>query len=129
MSVKSAFNPELSTEPEKETKQMGAVTEPLDVDQGTATHRLSGKGRFDIAAEFLALHAPEHGAYTQAEARRVLWKIDLRVVPLMTLTVILCAVDVWVFSSSQLPRVARYRKPTDSIAENHSFQRRYLWND
>jgi hypothetical protein len=55
---------------------------------------LSDQGRYDAAAEFLALHAEEHGSYTEAEARRVLRKIDWRVVPLMTLTVTLNSVDV-----------------------------------
>lgn len=61
-------------------------TEPVAV--------LSGKGRLDVAAEFLKLHEGEHGVYSAAEARKVLWKIDIRLVPLMTLTVALCAVDV-----------------------------------
>jgi hypothetical protein len=59
-----------------------------------AVHRASGKGRLDIAAEYLKQQEINHEEYTAAEAKRVLWKIDLVVVPLMTATVTLCAVDV-----------------------------------
>ncbi len=64
---------------------------------------ITGKGRFDIAAEFLKLHEGEHGSYTPAEARRVLWKIDLLIIPLLTFTVILNSVDVRNKSRKFLP--------------------------
>ncbi len=69
--------------------------ETVDVEEPVA---ITGKGRFDIAAEFLKLHEGEHGEYTQKEARRVLWKIDLMMIPLMTGSVILNSTDVSLFA-------------------------------
>lgn len=55
---------------------------------------VSGRGDLDIAAEFLKLHEGEHGEYTEAEAKEVLFKIDIWLVPMLLITVTLAAVDV-----------------------------------
>lgn len=52
------------------------------------------KGRFDVAADYLDHYKSIHGNYTDAEAKSVLRKIDLRITPLMWITTILAAVDV-----------------------------------
>jgi len=52
-------------------------------------------GSEDVAAKFLAKLDPaiKDGDITSEEARRVLWKIDLIVLPIIAGTVILSAVD------------------------------------
>jgi hypothetical protein len=52
------------------------------------------KAKLDVAAEFLLLHEQAYSDYTPAEASRVRWKIDLRLVPMLFVTQTLCAVDV-----------------------------------
>lgn len=46
------------------------------------------------AESFLRTHQEDWGQYTSQEARKVLWKIDRRMIPLMMITTILAAVDV-----------------------------------
>lgn len=106
---------------DEKTPAMPASTEITDPEPNA-----SDKGRLDVAAEFLKLHEGEHGSYSAAEARKVLWKIDVRLIPLMTLTVALCAVDVRSpsISTEHIPRIPRlttlYRKlssPTQRYME------------
>jgi hypothetical protein len=56
--------------------------------------KIKPKGKLDAAAEFLRLHEGEHVDFTKKEANHVRWKADLRILPLMTGTVVLTAVDV-----------------------------------
>jgi hypothetical protein len=65
-----------------------------EVSMGQITDKITSKGKLDVAAEFLRLHEGENIVFSKKEARRVLWKIDLRLIPLMTGTVVLTAVDV-----------------------------------
>ncbi|EXJ88131.1 hypothetical protein A1O1_05059 [Capronia coronata CBS 617.96] len=88
-------------DPSGSTNSPGDEKRSVTVTQTPIT-KVSGRGRFDVAAEFLNLHAAEHGSYTAAEARRVLWKIDIRLIPLMTLTVILNALDKIIVSNAAI---------------------------
>ncbi|RDW61475.1 hypothetical protein BP5796_11367 [Coleophoma crateriformis] len=58
--------------------------------------------RFDEAAAYLVEHAAEYGDYTDAEARKVLWKIDLRITVLLWVATILAAVDKIAISNAAL---------------------------
>ncbi|KAH8901764.1 MFS general substrate transporter [Thozetella sp. PMI_491] len=81
----------MSSEPEKRAP---AETE---IDAASGSHALEGEneltdtkghGHFDAAADFLRLHAAEYGDITEQEIKNVLWKIDLRMMPLMLKIVI-----------------------------------------
>ncbi|ODV93697.1 hypothetical protein PACTADRAFT_45626 [Pachysolen tannophilus NRRL Y-2460] len=55
----------------------------------------------DLGAEFLAKNS-EHADYTPAEARKVLFKIDLMLMPIMTVATTLAAADKIVISNAAL---------------------------
>jgi len=51
------------------------------------------RGQLDAAADYLREHAGMVQNVTDAEMRKVLWKIDLRLMPIMLVTITLAAVD------------------------------------
>ncbi len=85
-----------------------------------------GKGRFDLAAEFLQLHEEVHGDYSEADANRVRRKIDFIILPILTASVILNSVDV------SAPKQRSQNKEhilTRNFTENYRLQRYPLWHD
>src|SRR4051812_38015776 len=91
MNDKEATELQLALEHEK--TQAGEIIE--------AQHRDNGK---DIAAQFLARLDPAIAAepVTETEARRLLWKIDLIMIPLIMVTVVLAAIDKVIISNAAI---------------------------
>lgn len=72
---------------------------------GHVVDDLVGLGRdADVAAQFLASLDPSivNEPITKEEARRVLWKIDLIILPLLALSVIISAVDKVIISNAAI---------------------------
>jgi hypothetical protein len=84
---------------EKKIGEVDAITAPSDQASGPGiledeeAKKLS-YGQLDAAAEFLRQHEGEFSDITEAEMRKVLWKIDLRLMPLLVVTITMAAVDV-----------------------------------
>lgn len=57
------------------------------------------EGDLDAGGKFLLDH-PQYADYTPAEARKVLWKIDLMLIPIMTILITLAAADKIVISNA-----------------------------
>ncbi|CRL18209.1 Sucrose/H+ symporter, plant [Penicillium camemberti] len=83
--------PQLALDQEK--AQAGEILE--------AQNRTDGK---DVAAQFLARLDPAIAVepVTETEARRVLWKIDLILIPLIMVTVVLAAIDKVIISNAAI---------------------------
>jgi hypothetical protein len=71
-----------------------------DIQQGDVVHHVDAEAskshgrQFDAAIEYFDAHAHEFIDITEDEQRKVLWKIDLRLMPIMLVTITLAAVDV-----------------------------------
>ena len=91
MNDKEATELQLALEHEK--TQAGEIIE--------AQHRDNDK---DVAAQFLACLDPAIAAepVTETEARRLLWKIDLIMIPLIMVTVVLAAIDKVIISNAAI---------------------------
>lgn len=63
-----------------------------------------GKGDVDVAAGFLAQLDPsvKEAPISDKEARKVLWKIDLSILPILSISVIIAAVDKVVISNAAI---------------------------
>jgi MFS transporter, ACS family, allantoate permease len=75
----------------------------------THVHELSTKvltkqtdGQYDIALSFLRDQDPDALQYTDEEARRVLWKLDLTILPMMTICFVLNFVDKGILSNASI---------------------------
>ncbi|KAJ5088918.1 Major facilitator superfamily domain general substrate transporter [Penicillium angulare] len=95
--------------PDQEKLQNGDIIESLDRDTGK-----------DVAAQFLAQLDPAIAAVpiSEQEARRVLWKIDLILIPLIMVTVVLAAIDKVIISNAAI-----YGMKTDT----HLTGNQYSW--
>lgn len=71
----------------------------------------------DMGAQFMLAH-PEYSDYTEKEARKVLWKIDLHILPIITICSTLAAADKIVISNAKL-----YGMTTDL----HLIGQQYSW--
>ena len=100
---------ELQLALEHEKTQAGEIIE--------AQHRDNDK---DVAAQFLARLDLGIAAepVTETEARRLLWKIDLIIIPLIMVTVVLAAIDKVIISNAAI-----YRTKTDT----HLTGDQYSW--
>ncbi|KAJ5790991.1 uncharacterized protein N7518_008002 [Penicillium psychrosexuale] len=85
--------PEIQLALDHEKAQEGEILE--------AQEKSNGK---DVAAHFLAHLDPAIAVepVTEAEARRVLWKIDLILIPLIMVTVVLAAIDKVIISNAAI---------------------------
>ncbi|KAI2766305.1 hypothetical protein DTO012A8_8467 [Penicillium roqueforti] len=85
--------PEIQLALDHEKAQEGEILE--------AQEKTNGK---DVAAHFLAHLDPAIAVepVTEAEARRVLWKIDLILIPLIMVTVVLAAIDKVIISNAAI---------------------------
>ena len=72
-------------QPSKTDNVTGKVTKKIG---------LKGHSQFDAAADYLRAHEGEFGDFTEEETRKVLWKVDLRVIPILLVTITFAAVDV-----------------------------------
>ncbi|KAI1379313.1 putative allantoate permease [Hypoxylon crocopeplum] len=94
----------MSHSDEKSTEQKQAALS----DAETASHAigdLTGLGRdADVAAQFLASLDPSviNEPVTKEESRRLLWKIDLIIIPLLAFSVIISAVDKVIISNAAI---------------------------
>ncbi|KIW66176.1 hypothetical protein PV04_08377 [Phialophora macrospora] len=77
---------------------------PLEATVSLANGDLAEKRDADVATEFLASLDPAvtNGPITASEARKVLWKIDLIILPIIAGTVILSAVDKVIISNASI---------------------------
>lgn len=80
------------------------TTSNSPADLGEANLDLSGRRDVDVAAKFLASLDPAIVAQpvTPEETRRLLWKIDLILIPLISATIILAAVDKVIISNAAI---------------------------
>ncbi|KAJ6124385.1 Major facilitator superfamily domain general substrate transporter [Penicillium samsonianum] len=90
---KQAAPPEIQPALDQEKAQAGEILE--------AQNQTDGK---DVAAQFLARLDPAIAVepVTETEARRVLWKIDLIMIPLIMVTVVLAAIDKVIISNAAI---------------------------
>ena len=93
---------------EKDDKQIkhanGGVEDKSDAEQGYDQNgRRHGKD-VDVAAQFLNNLDPaiRDEPITDKEARRVLWKVDLILIPIIMVTVVLAAVDKVIISNAAI---------------------------
>jgi MFS family permease len=90
---KGASTPDVRLDQEHEKYQAGDITD--------SQNRHGGR---DVAALFLANLDPDIAAepISEHEARRVLWKIDLILIPLIMVTVVLAAIDKVIISNAAI---------------------------
>ncbi|KAI1387986.1 putative allantoate permease [Hypoxylon trugodes] len=93
-------------------------------DAETASHRVGDLSRLerdtDVAARFLASLDPSiiNEPITKEESRRLLWKIDLIIVPLLAFSVIIAAVDKVIISNAAIYGM---RKDTNLVGNQFSW--------
>ncbi|KAJ5281315.1 Major facilitator superfamily domain general substrate transporter [Penicillium angulare] len=106
---KGPTTPDTQLAPEQEKFQDGDIIDSRDRDSGK-----------DVAAQFLARLDPAIAAVpiSEQEARRVLWKIDLILIPLIMVTVVLAAIDKVIISNAAI-----YGMKTDT----HLTGNQYSW--
>ncbi|KAK6953917.1 hypothetical protein Daesc_003879 [Daldinia eschscholtzii] len=90
---------------ESNTDQKGTVLAETETGSHSGVGELAGLGRdADVAARFLASLDPSivNEPITKEESRRILWKIDLIILPLLALSVIISAVDKVIISNAAI---------------------------
>jgi MFS transporter, ACS family, allantoate permease len=96
------------------------VESPVDAGVGDSEAFALAAKDIDVAAAFLAGLDPsvKDTPITEKEARKVLWKIDLSILPILAVTVIVAAVDKVVISNAAI-----YGMKTDT----HLVGNEYSW--
>ena len=87
----------------EETEKQAASLDAADVETQQSELLHSGR-RPDVAAAFLATLSPDiaQEPITPEESRKLLWKIDLVLIPLLAISVIIAAVDKVIISNAAL---------------------------
>lgn len=98
--------------------------EPSIVEEQPDPLLTADKSKLDVAGEFLALHEQ---SYSEQDAVRVRWAIDLRLVPMLFVTQTLLAIDV----SSKTTSIKAESSLTTANwpPENPYFQCRLVWDE
>ncbi|KAJ5689126.1 hypothetical protein N7462_003518 [Penicillium macrosclerotiorum] len=106
---KRAPTPDIQPPPDQEKYESGDIIDAINGDRGR-----------DVAAQFLARLDPAIAVtpISESEARRVLWKIDLILIPLIMVTVVLAAIDKVIISNAAI-----YGMKTDT----HLTGNQYSW--
>jgi fucose permease len=92
----------MAQEPEKMTATEKVHNDTESQTQGEIASIAGGK--LDVAAKFLAGLGPEvtQEPISTKEARKLLWKIDLIIIPILTFSVIIAAVDKIIISNAAI---------------------------
>ncbi|CUM64553.1 uncharacterized protein PRCAT00002160001 [Priceomyces carsonii] len=70
-----------------------------NIELHSVSEELKDEKNIDLGVKFLLQH-PEYADYSPEEAKRVLWKIDLLLMPIMTIIVLLAAADKILISNA-----------------------------
>jgi len=81
------------------------------------------RGQLDAAADYLRVHVGMVEDVTEAEMRKVLWKIDLRLMPIMLVTITLAAVDASLLDHQISTTTA------NNLTEDCHLQRSSVWHE